>query len=95
MLMLFCDSEERRDVVEVSIEKLSSTSLSDAERDFLNKLVGKQLTRSKGELVDTWQSKSLRENESTVFETVSKKDKIIAFGEFPVGTLKLKLTMWH
>ena len=34
------DSEEKRDVVEVSIEKLSSISASDTERDSSNKVFG-------------------------------------------------------
>ena len=45
--LLRCYSEERRDVVEVSIEKLSSTSSSDTERDSLNNVSGGCVTSSK------------------------------------------------
>lgn len=94
--MLRHDSEERRDIVEVSmIKKLSSTPSSDAERDFSNKDFGGCVTPSKGELVDVWQSKLLQENENMVFETVSGNFEIIAFGEFPVGPLTSNLTKWH
>ena len=92
--MLHRDSKKRRDVVEVFIEKLSSTSSLDAERDSLNKVFGRCVTRSNRESVDAWQSKSLQENDNTVFKTVSRNFKIIAPGEFPSGTLTSKLTMW-
>ena len=64
------DSEEKRDVAEGSIEKLSSISSSDAERDSSNKVFGGCVTRSKGELVDARQIKLFRENENTVLKTV-------------------------
>ena len=72
VLILRRDSEVRRDVIEVSFEKLSSPSSSDAERGSSNEFFGGCVTRPNEELVDAWQSKSLRENENTAFEIVSK-----------------------
>ena len=92
MSILRRDSEVRRDVVEVSFEKLSSPSSSDAERGSSNEVFGGYVTCPNEELVDAWQSKSLRENENTVFETVSKYFKSIAFGIFLLDTLRSRLT---